>query len=187
MKIASRRNVSFSWPQAQQIAGHIRNMDGLGTARREQYATVCLLAAASGLRCSELLALRIDDLDFSAGTVRVDESSDQRNAGKIGPCKNAAAYRTVALEDSEGKKALRTLKQFLRTASKPESFVFRSRQGGPLMETTILNQGLYPALKALGLEHGGMHAFRRGCNRRWELAGIKPVVIRQQRDIVPIE
>jgi integrase len=25
-----------------------------------------------------------------------------------------------------------------------------------------------------------MHAFRRGCNRRWELAGVQPAVIRQQ-------
>jgi integrase len=25
-----------------------------------------------------------------------------------------------------------------------------------------------------------MHALRRGCNRRWELAGIYPAVIRQQ-------
>jgi integrase len=26
----------------------------------------------------------------------------------------------------------------------------------------------------------GMHAFRRGCNRRWELARVNPAVIRQQ-------
>jgi hypothetical protein len=26
----------------------------------------------------------------------------------------------------------------------------------------------------------GQHAFRRGCNRRWELAGIVPTVMRQQ-------
>src|ERR1700730_16518695 len=83
-------------------------------------------------------------------------------SGRLAPCKNAAAYRTVALEDSEGKKALHTHRPFLRTASKPEGFVFRSRRGGPLMETTTLNQGLHPALKALGLEQGGMHAFRRG-------------------------
>jgi integrase len=25
-----------------------------------------------------------------------------------------------------------------------------------------------------------MHAFRRGCNRRWELAGMNPAVLRQQ-------
>jgi hypothetical protein len=28
----------------------------------------------------------------------------------------------------------------------------------------------------------GLHAFRRGCNRRWELAGIEPTVMRQQMD-----
>jgi integrase len=43
-----------------------------------------------------------------------------------------------------------------------------------------LNQGLYPALKALALKLAGMHAFRRGCNRRWELAGINRAVLRQQ-------
>jgi len=52
--------------------------------------------------------------------------------------------------------------------------------GGPLLETTILSQGLHPALKTLGLPKGGLHGFRRGCNRRWELAGINPAVIRQQ-------
>jgi site-specific recombinase XerD len=58
---------------------HIRNMDGLGATRREQYATLLLLAAASGLRSSELLALKIDDIDFKASTVRVDESpADER-------------------------------------------------------------------------------------------------------------
>ena len=58
--------------------------------------------------------------------------------------------------------------------------MFRSRRGQPLLETTILKQGLYPALKALNLKQAGLHAFRRGCNRRWELAGIVPAVIRQQ-------
>jgi integrase len=78
MKIKSRRNVSFSWARAEQIANRVRNMDGLGDARREQYSTLILLAAASGPRSSELLALRINDIDFKASTVRVDESSDQR-------------------------------------------------------------------------------------------------------------
>jgi integrase len=35
-------------------------------------------------------------------------------------------------------------------------------------------------LKALNFKQAGLHAFRRGCNRRWELAGIVPAVIRQQ-------
>ncbi len=180
MKIHSRRNVSFSWAQAEQIAKQIRNLDGLGDVRREQYSTLILLAAASGLRSSELLALKVDDIDFKASTVRVDESSDQRTNGRIGPCKNAAAYRTVALHDAEGKKAMRELKNILVPRPNDDALVFRSKRAGPLLETTVLNQGLYPALKALGLPQGGLHGFRRGCNRRWELAGINPAVIRQQ-------
>jgi integrase len=179
MKINSRKNVSFSWVQALRTAEYLRKMDGLGDARREQYAALILLAAASGLRSSELLGLRVNDFNFKANRIRVDESSDQRNNGVIGPCKNAAAYRTVLLHDSEGKTAMRTIKRFLR-GSLPAQLVFRSLAGGPLLETTILSQGLHPALRALGLPQGGLHAFRRGCNRRWELAGINPAVLRQQ-------
>jgi integrase len=180
MRIASRQMVSFPWQQAEQISRYVRGMDGLGAARRERYATVILLAAASGLRCGELFALRGDDLDFQAGTIRVDESTDQRNGGKIGRCKNATAYRTVFLGDVEGQTAIAELRRFAGNALKPRDLLFRSKRGGPLLETTILSQGLYPALRALGIKHPGMHAFRRGCNRRWELAGINPAVIRQQ-------
>jgi integrase len=179
MKINSRQKVSFSWAQADVIARYVQKMDGLGDTRREQYATLILLAAASGLRSSELLALRVNDVDFQAGTVRVDESSDQRTKGRIGLCKNTTAYRTVVLHDVEGRKAMEALGQFMGT-SPPDELIFHSRRKGPLLQTTVLNQGLYPALKALGLPKGGLHAFRRGCNRRWELAKLNPAVIRQQ-------
>jgi integrase len=180
MKMHSRHKTSFSWAQAEQIAEQIRKLESLGDARREQYATLLLLTAASGLRCSELLALRVNDIDFGASTLRVEQSSDQRSAGKIGPCKNVTAYRTVFLGDSEGQRALRQLRRFVGDAPSLNALVFHSKRGGPLMETTILSQGLHPALKALGLKKAGMHALRRGCNRRWELAGINPAVHRQQ-------
>jgi integrase len=73
------------------------------------------------------------------------------------------------------------LKLFLgRYPATGNTLVFRSKRGGSLLETTLLNQALYPALKALKLTQAGLHAFRRDCNRRWELAGIVPAVIRQQ-------
>lgn len=74
------------------------------------------------------------------------------------------------------------LKRFLDTSPTLglDTHVFRSKRGKPLLETTILNQGLYLALEALGLKKARLHAFRRGCNRRWELAGIVPAVVRQQ-------
>ena len=94
------------------------------------------------------------DIDFNASTVRVDESSDQRTNGNIGPCKNVAAYRTVVLHDPEGKKSMRKLRHLLMGSPNAEALVFRSQRGGQLLETTILNQGLYTALKALGLPQG---------------------------------
>ena len=178
MKIESREAVSFSWSQAKRIAAEVHKLD-VDDARKRRYATVFLLAAATGLRCGELFALRVGDIDFKAGTVRVDESADQRTY-KIGPCKNAAAYRTVLLADSEGKEALSALKRFLKGPQPAHSLLFRSRRGSPLRETNVLSEFLHPVLEALGLPKAGMHAFRHGCNRRWELSGMNPAVLRQQ-------
>jgi len=102
MKIEGRGAVSFSWVQTKQIAEHVYKLD-VDSARKERYAMVFVLAAATGLRCGELFALRLNDVGFKAATIRVDESADQRTY-KIGPCKNAAAYRTVLLADSQGKR-----------------------------------------------------------------------------------
>jgi integrase len=77
------------------------------------------------------------------------------------------------------RQAMKSLKQFLGNALDSDALVFRSKRGGPLLETTILSQCLHPALGALGLPRSGFHAFRRGCNRRWELAGLNPAVHRQ--------
>ena len=46
---------------------------------------------------------------------------------------------------------MRALRRLVRT-SLPDELVFRSRSGGPFLETTILNQGLHPALKARSTE-----------------------------------
>ena len=46
--------------------------------------------------------------------------------------------------------------------------------------TNVVHEFLHPVLKTLGLPQAGMHAFRHGCNRRWELAGMNPAVLRQQ-------
>jgi integrase len=157
----------------------IPERDTVDDVRRKRYATVFILAAATGLRCGELFALRVNDVDLKAGTIRVDESADQRTY-KIGPCKNAAAYRTVLLADSEGKEALAMLKRFLKRPQSPDSLVSRSKRGSPLRETNVLHDFLHPVLRSLGLPRAGMHAFRRRCNRRWELSGMNPAVLRQQ-------
>jgi integrase len=179
MRIESRKAVSFSWDDSKRIVRALRKLDALDDARKNTYGMAFLLAAATGLRCGELFGLRADDIDFKAGTIRVDESADQRTH-TIGPCKNAAAYRTVLLFDREGKVALRMLKRYLgRKPLNLNSLLFHSRCGSALRETNVLADGLHPALAAVGLPKAGMHSFRHGCNRRWELAGMNPAVLRQ--------
>lgn len=174
MKINSRKHVSYSWEQTLRVVEQVQQLETLGEARQELYSTLFLLAAASGLRIGELLALRSDDIDFDSSTIRVDESVDKLR--QVGPCKNVSAYRTVVLADVEGKYAMQKLNKYI----KQDGLLFRSKRGGPLVENTILVQGLHPALKKLGFLKSGMHAFRRGCNRRWELARVSAAVIRQQ-------
>lgn len=65
MQIAGRRVASLSWAQTHQIIQHVESRDDLDRPHKQRYTTLFLLAAASGLRASELLALRMDDLDFT--------------------------------------------------------------------------------------------------------------------------
>jgi hypothetical protein len=44
---------------------------------------------------------------------------------------------------------MRKLARFLGIVTDSRLLIFHSKRGGPLLETNILNQGLYPALEAL--------------------------------------
>jgi integrase len=74
---------------------------------------------------------------------------------------------------------MQCLRDFLGNAADPTLLCSGLNAEDHSLETTILSQCLHPALKALGLPTSGFHAFRRGCNRRWELAGLNPAVQRQ--------
>ncbi|MDR3720769.1 MAG: tyrosine-type recombinase/integrase [Candidatus Acidoferrales bacterium] len=102
MEIATRKAASFSWTDAKRMADAVQALPGLNEGRKSRYATAFLLAAASGLRCSELFALRMNDVDFKAGIIRVDEAFDGRTY-TIGQVKNLAADRKVVLGDREGR------------------------------------------------------------------------------------
>src|SRR6202162_208732 len=174
-----RDAVKFSWTQANQIADAIQKLDGLDEERKNRYATAVILASATGLRCSELYALRMNDVDFRAGTIRVDESFDGLTY-QIEQSKNSKAYRTIVLGDAECREALRVLKAYVgeRVQNRSE-FLFHFKRGTPLLSSNVLSEALHPALEALGFPKSGMHAFRRGCNVRWELSGMNGAVLRQ--------
>jgi hypothetical protein len=61
---------------------------------------------------------------------------NDRNAdgGRIGECKNLAAYRTVHLGDAEGSTAIDQLKSFLGMyPAADDALVFRPKRGGSFL------------------------------------------------------
>ena len=180
MELASRRKNCFSWEHAENIAMHIHNNRSRKIGDRgEKFAALVTVASAVGFRWEEVAALRMNDLDFKASTIRVDEALDREQ--KIGPCKNVMAYRTVLLLDRQGKKAMQVLNAYVgNRLQQSDELVFCTSEKTPLQLSQVLREALHPALKALGLPQDGLRPFRRGCNRRWELAGMNPAVQRQQ-------
>jgi integrase len=160
-------------------AAHIRkSRDRKLGDRGETFATLVTVTSAAGLRWEEVGALRMNDLDFKVSTIRVDEALDRLQ--KIGPCKNVMAYRTVLLLDPECKQAMGVLRKFVgKRIQNSEELVFCTSEGNPLQASQVLREALHPALQALGLPQDGFRPFRRGCNRRWELAGMNPAIQRQ--------
>jgi integrase len=102
-----------------------------------RFAAVLRLVAATGMRRGEVCALRWNDVDFTAGTVRISQSVVAAKGGAILKApKTRASIRTVAI-DSDTASILRRLQLAQRSLAtacgltlEPESFLFSSEPGG---------------------------------------------------------
>ena len=101
------------------------------------FAAVLRLVAATGMRRGEVCALRWDDIDLSARTVRIGQSVVAAKGGAIlkSP-KTRASIRTVAI-DSDTVSILKRLQLAQRSLAvacgltlEPEAFLFSSEPGG---------------------------------------------------------
>lgn len=105
------------------------------------------VAIFSGLRTSELISLKWDDLDWnSIPPLAVIKHSFTKLDGEH-LTKTAGSARAVELRPA----AIRALKE-QRTASRLKSeFVFGNRDGGPLDRDNLANRAWYPALRRAGI------------------------------------
>jgi integrase len=122
-------------------------------------------AALSGLRQSELLALRWQDVDFDAEVIRVRHqlSRGSRDApAKLVPLKTDSSAREVVLVP-----ALATILRERRAKAMqyghhaPESFVFSTRNGTPISQRNA-NRSLARIARAAKLNGIGYHTLRHG-------------------------
>ncbi|MGA2165085.1 MAG: tyrosine-type recombinase/integrase [Solirubrobacteraceae bacterium] len=125
----------------------------LRAAEDRQDAAIYLTAALSGLRRSELLALRWEDVDFEHSSIRVFEGYSAKRAGKPKSSKS----RTVPMVD-EIAEALRDLKTRDAYTDKDDR-VFVSREGTPV-DGSALRRRYIATLDAAGLRQLTFHDLR---------------------------
>jgi len=129
-----------------------QEIDMIVDAATGQYKVLFRLAGYTGMRCGELCALRVDDLHLDHGVVEVRRSVWE---GHEGTTKNGKK-RIVYLDSV----TVKMLQEYL--GSRKSGRVFESRLSTPLVNREINRKVLTPLCKRLGIEPGGMHAFRHG-------------------------
>ena len=118
-----------------------------------------LLAVTTGLRRSELFALKWQDVDFENRQLQVTRSIVNR---VVGPCKTESSQKPVPAH-SDLLEALRQWYEESRYRS-PESWVFASPQTlgrRPLLAQQIMRRHIVPVARKLGItKRIGWHTFR---------------------------
>jgi integrase len=116
----------------------------------EPYRTLYLLAAETGMRAGELCALHWDDVNLRDKTIAVAKSVWK---GQISTPKTRAGRRVICISDA--------LVDALTLLKKSDTGTVFTRSGGRLLNPAkVVQNQLQPLLKRLGIEGGGLHAFR---------------------------
>ena len=149
------------------------------SASPQPFKTLFALAWFTGLRAGELMALTVEDLDFTNKTVRVDKSSDDYTREIRQPktkCSVALLPMPSALEAH--------LREYLmRWTPNPAGILFATRDGSrPRSRDNVVKVGLKPVLRKLGIPtaNTGLHAFRHGLATELAEASVPLTVLQSQ-------
>jgi integrase len=150
-KLARNVAAGVKLPKVQRREMHFLNavqVEALAGAIDPRYSTLVRVAAYTGLRPCELVALRVGRLDLLRGMVRVAEAAPEV-AGRLewGGVKTHEA-RTVRLP----RFLCEELGAYLADRPHgPEDLVFTAPLGGPLRESKFVPGYFKPAVRAIGL------------------------------------
>ena len=129
-----------------------------------QWIAADVLALETGVRPGELAGLKLDGVDWQAGTIRIEQSVWQ---GELQTPKSQRAIRTFAIS-SELVKPLRVYQRD-NWISNELGLMFASKRGTPRSMDNFRNRVLNPILrqlgidkklKAMGIKRCGNYAFR---------------------------
>ena len=119
---------------------------------REPYKTMVIVAMCTGMRVSEVLALRWEHIDFKAGSMMIQQGVVN---GRIGKVKTEASHDEVPLDPSFADVLLS------RKGDRTEGLVFPSHvTGGCYYAGIIQRQILKPKSEGIGIAGLGWHTLR---------------------------
>ena len=135
----------------------------LADAVGPRYGALILLATFASLRWAELAALRPDDIDLDARTVRVTRQIDYLPGGghSFGPPKSRAGRRVVSFPDLIAS----DLRKHLDGLDSTVMLVFTSPESAPLRHSNFYRRVWMPALIAIGLPGVHVHDLRHTGNQ----------------------
>ena len=114
-------------------------------AMPERWQPFTTFLFGTGLRWSEATALKVRDVDFEAGTLRVDRAWKRIAGGQeLGPPKSLKARRTI-------NPAVAALVAAREAGGAPNDFLWRSTRGGVIHHGNYYNRVWVPACEAAGL------------------------------------
>ncbi len=142
----------------------VRQIFILADAIGPQYRCLILLAAMCSLRWGELAALRRQDLDLAARTVKIERSLTQLSGGgrSFGPPKSEAGRRTVVIPEIIIPDLARHLDRF--AAPDDSDLVFTAPAGGPLHHGNFRRRVWLPVTRSSGLSGIHLHDLRHAGN-----------------------
>lgn len=131
---------------------------GLIEATDERHKTLIMLSAFTGMRQSEILALRWSDIDFTSGKIYVRQTLQN---GKFYEPKTDKSKRAVVIPLSlvEALKVHRA-RQAVELEKNPHDLVFTNTVGSPIPSRNLSQRIFEPALKRAGLRKVGFHSLR---------------------------
>jgi len=145
------------------------------SASQEPFGTILAVTAILGLRIGEVLALRVNDLDFVRKIIRVRQSVDAAT-WKIQSVKSSASSADVPMPSQLEVR----LRAHLQTHEGKSELLFVNRDGRPFSANKLREKQLHPLLVKLGIPRGGFHSMRHGAASSLLADGATPAVVQKQ-------
>lgn len=143
-------------------------------AAGQPFRTIFAIAAMTGMRVGEILALQTIDLDFERRMIHVRRSVWQ---GQIQTVKSKASKAPVPMPDA----LFVMIKTYLESwQPNPTKLLFMNRRGRPYSANKVVQKALWPLLEKLNIPKCGLHAFRHMHSSLLLETGASPTVTQAQ-------